>query len=651
MTEQPTNPNFIKDPFKTEIDVTDDTPISEYPEGYAAGMKQRLLDAVEETRRLQQGIENFSKNPDIEELLLDQVHQNVSRLDDHIIKAVFHVCLSAYMKPLNLGLKCESGSGKTYGTTETVKFLPPEDIQNIGSQSPKVLSHENGIRKSVNGEILDDSKAPKKPDKDEYPDTIELKQERAKYAEARLIWKEKLDHSYYEVDLRNKIIVYLESVNIETFKMLKATMSHDAPYIDHKYVDDKGKVHVTRLVGAPALIFNSVDNEYVEEFATRNLTATPKTTQEKIEAAMRISNLKSCYPWIYEKEVFNKKLIQEYIRKIKFYLEKGKINVANPFDGIDKGFSKDATRDMRDFNKFLELLPSYAIFKLFQRPIMTIAGHRYLIPTVQDALDAKETFDNIIETTRTGTDARIIEFYCKYVANKVNGSDAETLTDLYNKDRKHKLSVTRIRAYLIRLEQLNWVDIREAKDVNSKGYVDRRYNSYFPLKDITPNALITAISVDLEPILKEAFETWLKNTLTETDPPTQIIILNIDGTATEITLEEMKELIIKKGEGNNKECILNQDIPSESNNKGKNTLIPEKNVIGVISNPEKTFNTYLPAKKIRRTPGVTCNNYGCTLEAEYDLNGNLYCVTHFGDQKKFCEDNGTGLKSTETEAP
>jgi hypothetical protein len=427
------------------------------------------------------------------------------------------------------------------------------------------------------------------------------------------------------------------------------------------------------------------------------LTATPKTTQEKIEAAMRISNLKSCYPWIYEKEAFNKKLIQEYIRKIKFYLEKGKINVANPFDGIDKGFSKDATRDMRDFNKFLELLPSYAIFKLFQRPIMTIAGHRYLIPTIQDALNAKEAFDNIIETTKTGTDARIIEFYSKYVANQFNGSDAETLTDLYNKGddnkgRKHKLSVTRIRAWLIRLEQLNWVDIREAKDVNSKGYVDRRYNSYFPLKNITPNALITAISVDLEPILKEAFETWLKNTLTETDSVTQFIILNIDGTATEITLEEMKALIIKTGGGNNKECIINQGLSSESNNKGESTLIPEKSVIGVILevNPEKDTDSaqlkegvpsvppfpdklkvineesglkrlevnpdskVLFAKRVKPVSGQRCQGEGkgsrCTLEATWNLNGNLYCDDHFDASKKSCEENGYTVELVKVEA-
>ena len=148
----------IAEPFKTNIDVTPDTPIEELPEDYAQGMKQRLLCEAEELKALQQGLEGLSRNPDVEELLMDQAHQTISKFDDHIIQAVFHVGLSTYLKPLNLGLKCESGSGKSYGTRETITFLPPEDVQFIGSQSPKVISHENGIRKSQDGEILEESK-------------------------------------------------------------------------------------------------------------------------------------------------------------------------------------------------------------------------------------------------------------------------------------------------------------------------------------------------------------------------------------------------------------------------------------------------------------------------------------------------------------
>ena len=370
------------------------------------------------------------------------------------MRAVLHTGLSAYLDPLHLALKCDSGGGKTYTTTETIQVFPPEDVQFIGSQSPKVISHDNGIWKAQDGTPIDPSQKPVKPRNSDYPDKSDHDAAMSRYEEESKIWRDRVDHSFYEVDLNNKTVVFMESVNEETFKMLKATMSRDHDFIDHKYVDDKGKVHVTRLLGSPAIIFNSVDKEYWEEQATRCLAATPDTSQAKIEDSMQISNLKHNYPWLYGKDLKKKRaVIQEYIRKIKQFIKKGKIQVVNPFVGLFEGFDRDATRDMRDFNKFLELVPSYALFHLFQRPLLIIRGGRYLLPTVQDVLDAKATFDSIVETTKTGTDFRVIEFYYTIVADRVNGSDAEALTDFYNKERKHKMTVKTVRRWLQRLEE------------------------------------------------------------------------------------------------------------------------------------------------------------------------------------------------------
>jgi hypothetical protein len=641
LTEPPITPKLITEPFKTIYDVTDQTPVDDIPKEYYTGFKQQQKDEKTLAEQLQNGVENFSKNPDIEKLLLEQVHQTVSKFDDHIIRVVFHVGLSAYFKPLNLGLKAESGSGKSYSTLETIKFLPDEDVQTIGSQSPKVISHENGIPKTLDGEILTDDKAPVMPNEEACADHKEFLEEKKRHKEAIKEWKKKLDNCIYEVDLRNKILLFLESINLETFKMFKITMSHDKEFIDHKYVDDKGKVHRTRLIGASAMIFNSVDSSYVEEFATRTFSATPSTRAEKIEDSMRISNNKSAYPWIYEQESFNKKIIKDYIRKIKAYLVQGKIRVATPFDGIHEGFSKDATRDMRDFNKFLELLPSYAIFKLFQRPIAMIQGHRYLIPTIEDALDAKFAYDSILETTKTSTDYRIIEFYNKIVASKVNGCDVEFLADEYNKDRKHPVSIRRIREWLTRLEEIGYVDIREATHKNDKGYIDRRYNSYFPLKK--KNAANTAIlqtSVDLTNILQKGFEKWVKNTTLQTDIP--IIILNIDGTAKPISLEEMKDIILgnKKTGSNINGVILTPNSNPVDKTKPENTAIPKIAIKAV-------FSRYVTATPIKRCPGIYCTamNHGddCHYEAEWNLNGNLLCKSHFPEQVKLCEENGTGV--------
>lgn len=652
MVENPTPTDFsiIKEPFKTIYDVKPDTPIDDVPKEYFSRYKQVLYDEKAQAEKLQQAIENFSVNPDIEELLMDQAHTTISKFDDHIIRVVFHVGLSTYLKPLNLGLKAESGSGKSYSTVETLNFLPEEDVEEIGSQSPKVISHQNGVRKAKDGRLLTDDEEPKRPLEKDYKDPelgwgdSERKafaEAKKQYEERKVQWEKDLKECYYEVDLRNKILVFLESVNLETFKMFKTTMSHDQEFIDHKYVDDRGNVHVTRLVGAPAMIFNSVDNAYVEEFATRTLSATPSTRTEKIEESMDISNNKSAYPWLFEKEQFNQKVIKEYIRKIKKFVKDGNIKVAIPFIGIKTGFSKTLTRDMRDFNKFLELLPSYAIFKLFQRPIAMIEGKRYLIPTIQDAIDAKTTFDAILETTKTSTDYRVLEFYNKIVAKQTYGVTAEELADLYNKERKHPLSVGRIREWLRRLEEIGYVDIREATHENDKGYIDRRYNAYYPLKKDDINTTIFKTVIDLEFILQKGFEKWLENVTIQTDPP--IIILNIDGTAKPISLEDMKDIVInnKKRVVNNDRYILNTPKSPINQSNDKSTTKPE--IVG-----GNGFSRTIRFKSIPRRPGIICqaldSGSDCGFEAEFDLNGNLYCHRHFHEQVKMVEANGVKVE-------
>ncbi len=630
--------NIILDPFKTVYDVTPQTPVDDIPQEYWKGCKQQLRDEREEAERLKAAVEAFSVNPDNEELLLEQAHTTISRFDDHIIRAVFHTGLSAYYKPLNLGLKAESGSGKTYSTVETIKFLPDEDVQFIGSQSPKVISHKNGIRKSKGGKILEKENEPKKPKKSDYQDPVygEGDAERKQYDEDLKLYKQQkaqwdadCKESFYEVDLRNKTVLFLESINPETFRMIKSTMSHDHDYIDHEWVDDKGKVHVTRLIGAPAIIFCTVDNgEYIDEQATRTLTATPSTRAEKIEDSMRISNRKSAYPWLYNQEPFHRRVIKEYVRSIKRFMAIGKIQVATPFDeDIIEGFSKDAVRDMRDFNKFLELLPSYAIFKLFKRPIVMIQGKRYLIPTIQDAINAKVAFDSIIETTKTSTDYRIIEFYNTTVIG-TSGLTAEDLTDIYNKGKKRQITVKTIRKWLRRLEALDYVDIRGAKHENAKGYIDDRFNAYYPLKKNAPIESFSDKSADFESILKKAFEKWLKNTPFQTDVPP--IILKIDGTAREITQEEMKKIILGESLFEGAFSTLKQTLKEESS--PAYTFFSEESA-------KSTFSRYAEYSRISRKPGVLCSaikqGCECGFEAEWSINGNLYCDSCFREQASF----------------
>jgi hypothetical protein len=176
-------------------------------------------------------LRSLSVNPCIEDFFLKEVHRTVSEHDDHVIRAVFYAGVSAYASPINLALKCESGSGKTYSTTQTIKFLPPENVQMIGSQSPKVISHENGVLLDKNGVPIPEE-SPQKPRRTENMTDDEYNCAVDDYYKKSAEYRERLKNSYYQVDLHNKILVFLEGVNVETFKMLKSTLSHDNETID-----------------------------------------------------------------------------------------------------------------------------------------------------------------------------------------------------------------------------------------------------------------------------------------------------------------------------------------------------------------------------------------------------------------------------------
>lgn len=635
----------IEKPFNLDIDVSGTTPIEDLtPENW--NLKTSLMTETAFNNAVVKGVADLSVDPNVEDFIFNEIHLSVSSIDDPVIKTVFHAGVSAFASPLNVALKAESGSGKSYSTTETIKFLPQDVVQFIGSQSPKVISHLNGIRKTADGRLFDSIPEPIKPDKDDTDPMLSYKEAYAIYLEQVKAYNELKDNCIYEIDLRNKITLFLESVDPATFKMYKATMSHDHDFVDHPWVDDNGKVHYTRLLGAPVLIFNSVDSFYMAEFATRTLTLSPVTTPEKFEASMKISNRKSCYPWLFASDTLNRAIIQKYVAKIRDTMQKGRIRTINPFDGITDLFSKSQTRDMRDFNKYLELLPTYAIVKLFQRPVIVLKGHRYLVPTMQDFYTAKDLYDSVVETTQTGTEKRIMQFYWSVVAKlDVNGATLETLTNTYNNDPAHKkrpMSSHRIRSWLERLEEIEFVDSRVGEQVTAKGDVDRQKITYHPLK-LKGNDTVLPIEQDLKDILEKAFETWLK-TCDADIASHPIMILNVNDGAVEINLEEFAD-IIRGGEASIMSQVLKANpTPKQETDPLNNSIAETKQD---SNNIQMLYYRKLTVGEPYRCDGESVGAQ-CKETAKYKMLSSAdpthYCETHFQRVSNDCASNSFLLK-------
>lgn len=653
----------IAEPFKTELDVTDDTPINEIPEGHGLIVKQRFMAEGKLARDLTAGLEKLSVNPDVEQVLMKEIHRTVSYHDDHVVRVAFAAGLSAFSKPLNLALKAESGSGKTYSTMETTSFLPDKNIETLNYVSPKVFVHENGIKKvDINGESVefDTIPEPQKPDRSDQPDNSVFQQLTQDYYEEMKKYRELQSKVYFEIDLRNKVLIFMESIDQKLFTMLKTTMSRDNQehgFNDSKYVDEKGRVHKTRFIGSPVMIFNSVDSgEYNNEFATRCLTATPNTSADKIRAAMEISARKAAYPFLYTNDRFEKRLLKEYFSKVRDTMQTGKISVVNPFPNIDKVFNTEQTRAMRDFNHFIELVAPFAMLHLFQRPVVVMQGKRFLVPTVQDVLDAKAAFDKIVETTQTNADARLMQFYWDCVADKANGTTAEDLTDEYNKGKKRKVSSRTIYYYLDTLVKLEWVDARKGEQVTGKGYVDTQKLTYHPLKNRVNNANML-FAQDLELKLKEDFGNWLKTCEEKGFLSTPFIIPKIDGSAYEITIDELKDVVLGSGNVNLPRVetdsissqVLTAKIDSNDENNPLNDANKEFAQSTQLSTDDKTtYYRKLSPSELSKCDGEAVGEQ-CPHEAAYEMliEENpvkpRYCESHFQTTRKSCIENGYKL--------
>jgi hypothetical protein len=538
----------------------------------------------------------------------------------------------------------ESGSGKTYDTTETFSYFPEEDIITVASQSPKVITHEQGTLMTINEagaeEPLDLENAPVPPKRKEYDDKDEYLSALDVYKSEKRAWDKKIQNSFHLVKLTEKIYILLETVPKDTLVMLKSTMSHDKPRIWHKYVNEHGKVHNVALEGAPAFIFCSIDEYYFSEFATRVISDTPDTTEAKIRAGKKTIAQKRSYPWEF-KPTQDKVLIKALIRNIRDTIKKFNLKFLNPFPNCDELIGGISVRDMRDFDHFQQLLSAKPILSLFQRPIVTIEGEKFFIATVQDFINAEKHFKLVYETTQTNTDKRTLTFYHEYVQHHINGATLKIIVDhIYDPEHPdiNYIGETKptnepptrptARRYLGRLSDLGWVDIREEEQA------DKRELTYYPLKDVKPSEIQTKISEialnqpmepDLEAKLIKDFKLWKETIDSKGHSYTLSKIEFNNRVETPITEAEFDKIITGKNEPL-LSIVSNQETKPEWQKKPESNTDQPINTDTPISNPEKSAQEDMKKHKCSiecknfRKAKCPVDNYGYrSVEAEIPL--------------------------------
>lgn len=586
-------------------------------------------------------LEALAIDPNIEQRFLEDIHRKVKN-DDLAVIDTFHTGLSTYLKPNNLIHKSPSGAGKTYSTTETIDYFPQEDVITIGTQSPKVLSHQQGELMTIdpNGKEIPFSydEAPEKPRSQDYKGKPEeYKAALEDYKQQHREYEQKIKNHFTLIRLSGKAMVFLDTISRETFEMYKTTLSHDKPKISHEYVDDKGSVHRTVLEGWPSATFCTADPKILsQEFLTRTFSDYLATDSGKIAAAQEVIDNTTSDPWEYEGETEEKQLIKRYIREVRDTIKRFNIKSVQPFPSLRNiiGFSNTAVRDMRDYGHFSQLLPTYTLFKLFQRPIITVNGENRLVATIEDVLAALKQFRKIEETTRSGTEKTILDFYYEAVAI-INPETGATVDEIRQKS-KIKSSQT-IRDRLKTLEQAGYVNIEDGLQK------DKRRWTVFPIKGkVVETTTDSQSDVDLQLKLQKDAEAWLETSSLKYSSIQAQKIDFVTKQLVPISIEEFKRLI---GIDSNSKLLVFE---------GENSLIPIENTKStsdsqtVVDSPtSETIHYQQLNPYIETHPCDKCK----ATQAEYKTEQYYLCPSCFNDAKATCESQGAEFVEDQAELP
>ena len=353
------------------------------------------------------------------EKILEAVESYVKK-DEAIVAIVTYVYLSRWTRePLNLFLKGESTIGKTYITKNTIRILGEDkDVWYLGGLSPTALVHDYGVLKDESGLEIDVLDMPsRRKIRMENPNASREEVERL-YREELASWSHKLRGSYYEVDLQNKLLVFLEPPHIETFNKLRPILSHDTWRISYRFTDKTktGQLRTTNVAiqGWPATIFCTSEEEYLHDLSTRSLTATPSLSDEKIKAAVTLSSDRAAY---------GEDLLEpdaQLLREIRVLMDKVKVKapktVLTPLcHELQSKIGYWGRRVMRDWPHFLTLVKMNALLNFEDRPKIYDDTCARLIATAEDYLTVLKFWGNIEETTVTGVSGSALNVFHKLI--------------------------------------------------------------------------------------------------------------------------------------------------------------------------------------------------------------------------------------------
>ena len=232
----------------------------------------------------------------------------------------------------NLLMAGESAGGKSYTAQEVVSYFPADVIRWIGGASPSSFYHLHGT------------------------------------------WDE--ENKAIRVDLRQKILVFLDSPHYSLLEKLRPLLSHDRKELAYQIVDKnkRGSLRTKNviLVGYPTVIFCSGKLSLDEQERTRVFLLSPETDQEKLQESILLrikkdGNRDAFKKWIDTHPA--RRCLKARIDAIR----NAKIDqvIVEDQEAVYERFLAShrhlAPRHQRDISRIMALIKAHAMLNLWQR--------------------------------------------------------------------------------------------------------------------------------------------------------------------------------------------------------------------------------------------------------------------------------------------
>jgi len=459
-----------------------------------------------ESMRITEEVWKLGNSPQLIDVIINDLNKRIKR-DIPCKLSVFFAGISAYLQePINVTFRGESGCGKSYNVTETLKYFPSQDVWLLIAMSPKTLVHQQGVTVfEENGRLIPLGDKPYKPRTEEFQggkNSEEYKTAGNNYRSELQQWRERRKRAFSLINLKNKIIVFLQPPYQETLNMLYPILSHDTLRHEYRYVNpDTLMSEKVVLEGYPASILLSAQSKSLWELSTRCFTVTPEISTDKIAEVNELRNQQIYLPWNYTEDTEEGKNIKGLLQIIKREISSRQLNVITPYIFWHL-FPTKIIRDMRDFNHLTQLIHSVTMLHLLQRPVVEKDKKYFVVSSIDDVIFSLYLFSMVFETTRTGTIENVLEFYRNIVSQKSEWT-IQDLTEEYNLTVKVPVGSHRIRSWIKRLQQIGYVD-------SKKGF-DKREYLYSPIKKGEEKIVEDVEKLKDQTILRQELEKSLKN--------------------------------------------------------------------------------------------------------------------------------------------